>query len=59
VQHAYADLGVLDAAATDLDALMRDDEDIAERVDEEKAKYAAEMAARRAEVDAAISGAEG
>ena len=29
---------------------MRDDEDIAERVDEEKAKYAAEMAARRAEV---------
>jgi hypothetical protein len=36
---------------------MRDDEDIAERVDEEKAKYAAEMAARRAEVDAAISDA--
>jgi hypothetical protein len=55
VQHAYADLGVLDAAGTDLDALMRDDEDIAERVDEEKAKYASEMAARRAEVDAAIS----
>jgi hypothetical protein len=57
VRRAYADLGVLDAAATDLDALMRDDEDIAERVDEEKAKYAAEMAARRAEVDAAISDA--
>jgi len=59
VQHAYADLGVLDAAATDLDALMRDDEDIAERVDEEKAKYAAEMAARRAEVGSAIADAEG
>jgi hypothetical protein len=58
VQHAYADLGVLDAAATDLDALMRDDEDIAERVDEEKAKYAAEMAARRAEVGSAIADAE-
>ena len=59
VQHAYADLGVLDAAATDLDALMRDDEDIAERVDEEKAKYAAEMAARRAEVGSAIADAAG
>ncbi len=59
VQRAYADLGVLDAAATDLDALMRDDEDIAERVDEEKAKYAAEMAARRAEVGSAIADAEG
>ena len=35
---------------------MRDDEDIAERVDEEKARYAAEMAARSAEVDAAIPG---
>ncbi len=57
VRRAYADLGVLDAAQTDLDALMRDDEDIAERVDEEKARYAAEMAARRAEVDAAVSDA--
>jgi P-aminobenzoate N-oxygenase AurF len=59
VRHAYADLGVLDAAGTDLDALMRDDEDIAERVDEEKARYAAEMAARSAEVDVAIRDAEG
>ena len=33
VQHAYADLGVLDAANSDLDALMRDDEEIAERID--------------------------
>ena len=59
VQHAYADLGVLDAAGTDLDALMRDDEEIAERMDEDKASYDAEMAARRAEVDAAIGDAEG
>jgi hypothetical protein len=58
VQHAYADLGVLDAAGTDLDALMRDDEEIAERMDQEKATYAAEMAARRAEVDSAIAGAQ-
>jgi hypothetical protein len=55
VQRAYADLGVLDAAKTDLEALMRDDEEIAERVDREK--YAAELAARRAEVGAAISDA--
>jgi hypothetical protein len=32
---------------------MRDDEAIAERVDEEK--YAAELAARQAEVDAAMA----
>ena len=31
VQRAYADLGVLDAADSDLEALMRDDENIAER----------------------------
>jgi hypothetical protein len=59
VQHAYADLGVLDAAGTDLDALMRDDEEIAERIDQDKASYDAEMAARRAEVDAAIGDAQG
>lgn len=53
VQQAYADMGVLDAAKTDLEALMRDDEDIAERVDREK--YEAELAARRAEVDTAVA----
>jgi len=37
----------------DLDSVMRDDEEIAERVDREK--YAAELAARRAEVDAALA----
>jgi hypothetical protein len=58
VQRAYLDLGVLDASKTDLDALMRQDEEIAEQVDAEK--YAAELAARQAEVDAAITvGADG
>jgi hypothetical protein len=56
VQHAYADLGVLDAAKTDLESLMRDDERIAEEVDRQK--YEAELDARRAEVDAAITDAE-
>ena len=53
VQQAYADLGVLDAANTDLDALMADDERIAEEVD--RRKYEAELAARHDEVDAAIA----
>jgi hypothetical protein len=52
VQHAYADLGVLDAAKSDLEALMRDDEQVAERMERE---YAAEFASRTAEVDAAIT----
>jgi hypothetical protein len=45
VRRAFADLGVLDAAKTDLEALMRDDEHIAEDVD--RRKYEAELAARR------------
>jgi hypothetical protein len=53
VQRAFADLGVIDAAKSDLDALMRADEEIADRVDEEK--YAAEIAARQAEVDEAVT----
>ena len=52
VQRAYADLGVLEAASTDLEALMRDDEAIAERME---AEHAAEMAVRQAEVHAAIA----
>jgi len=52
VQHAYADLGVLDAAKSDLDALMRDDEEIAERME---AEHAAEFAARADEVSDAIT----
>jgi hypothetical protein len=51
VQRAFADLGVLDAASTDLEALMRDDEDQAERLERE---HAAEVAARQAEVTAAM-----
>ncbi|MCW2938854.1 MAG: hypothetical protein JWN00_1839 [Actinomycetia bacterium] len=57
VQAAYADMGVLDNAKADLTALMRQDEEIAERYDEEKA--AAELAVRHREVQEAISlGAE-
>ena len=52
IQHAYADLGVLDAAKSDLDALMRDDEEIAGRLERE---HAAEFAARAEEVDEAIA----
>jgi len=51
VQHAYVDLGVIDAADSDLESLMRDDEEIAERLEREHAK---EFAARKEEVDAAI-----
>jgi hypothetical protein len=53
VQRAYTDLGVIDAAQSDLEALMRADEEIAEKVDAEK--YAAELAGRQAEVGAAIA----
>jgi P-aminobenzoate N-oxygenase AurF len=52
VRHAFADLGVLAAADSDLETLMKADEDLAERIDEEK--YAAELAARTTEVDVAI-----
>jgi P-aminobenzoate N-oxygenase AurF len=52
VQHAYADMGVLAAADTDLDALMRDDEDVADRLEHE---HAVELAERKREVDAAIA----
>jgi len=55
VRAAFADLGVLEAADSDLEALMRDDEDIAERVEQE---HAAEFALRKAEVDAAIGEGE-
>jgi P-aminobenzoate N-oxygenase AurF len=53
IQRAYTDLGVIDAAQSDLDELMRSDEQIAERVDEQK--YAAELAARQGEVEAAVT----
>ncbi len=53
VRHAFADLGVLSAADADLESLMRADEDLAEKIDEEK--YTAELAARQAEVGQAIA----
>jgi P-aminobenzoate N-oxygenase AurF len=56
VQRAYADLGVLGAADSDLEDLMRADEEIAEKVDADK--YAAELAARQAEVSQAIAAGE-
>ncbi len=37
IQKAYADMGVLDYASVDIDAIMREDERVAERIDEEKA----------------------
>ena len=43
---------MLDAAQGDLEALMRDDEEIAERIEREDA---AEFAARAAEVDATVA----
>lgn len=56
VRRAYEQMGVLDAAKSDLEALMRDDEQIAERMD---AEHAADLAARRAEVDAAVADGQG
>lgn len=52
VQRAYVDLGVMDAANNNLDALIRDDEEAADRLERE---HAAELAARKEEVDAAIA----
>ncbi|HVF21031.1 MAG TPA: ferritin-like domain-containing protein [Mycobacteriales bacterium] len=49
VQKAYADMGVLDMAGVDLDALMSDDERIAVEIDE-----ARDLERRRADVDAVI-----
>ena len=56
VQKAYADMGVLDFAATNVEDLMKSDEDLAERIDREK-KFAAEEAARAADVAAVIESA--
>jgi hypothetical protein len=53
LQQAYADMGVLDSAKADLDALMRNDEDVAEKLDKER--FAAEEAARADEVAEVIS----
>jgi hypothetical protein len=51
---AYADMGVLDYARADLEALMSNDEEIAEKLDEQR--FAAEEAGRAAEVAEVIAG---
>ena len=53
VQKAYDDMGVLDYAKSDLETLMAQDEEIAEKIDVERFK--AEEADRKAEVDAVIA----
>ena len=56
VQKAYADMGVLDYAAANVEDLMKADEDIAETIDREK-RFKAEEAARAADVTAMIDAA--
>jgi hypothetical protein len=56
VQKAYADMGVLDFAATNVEDLMKADEDLAETIDRQK-RFAAEEAARAADVAAVIESA--
>jgi hypothetical protein len=53
IQQAYDDMGVLDMSRQDLDALMKQDEDIAEKMDADR--FAAEEADRKKEVDAIIA----
>jgi hypothetical protein len=48
LQQAYIDMGVFEMAQGDLDVLMRQDEEIAEKLDAER--FAAEEEARKAEV---------
>jgi hypothetical protein len=48
LQQAYADMGVLDMAGQSLDALMKQDEDIADKLDE--VRFAEEESERHAEV---------
>jgi hypothetical protein len=55
IQKAYADMGVLDYAGFDLDALMKHDEDTAEQLDADKQRFAAELADRHVEVADTIS----
>ncbi|MFC6882717.1 MULTISPECIES: ferritin-like domain-containing protein [Actinomadura] len=53
IRETFDEMGVLDASKGDLDALMSQDEQIAERLDSER--FAAEEADRKAEVDAVIA----
>jgi len=56
LKETYAEMGVLDAAKADLEALMHADEEIAEKLDAER--FAAEEAARAAEVADVIAAAD-
>ncbi|MFI6815055.1 ferritin-like domain-containing protein [Nonomuraea sp. NPDC050328] len=53
LQQAYADMGVLEMAGQSLEALMKQDEDIADRLDRER--FAAEEAERAEEVAETIA----
>ncbi|MEV4093944.1 ferritin-like domain-containing protein [Streptosporangium saharense] len=53
IRQAYDDMGVLEMSKGDLDALMRQDEEIAERIEVER--FATEEAERRREVDEVIA----
>jgi P-aminobenzoate N-oxygenase AurF len=53
IQNAYQKMGVIDAAMGDLDALMRQDEELADTLDEQR--FAEEETERRAEVDDVIA----
>jgi hypothetical protein len=54
VQRAYADMGVLEMGDANLDALMRNDEDLAERIDRDK-QEAAEVEHRITEIERTIA----
>jgi hypothetical protein len=54
IQETFEEMGVLEASKADLDALMSQDEDIADKLDAER--FAAEEADRKAEVDEVIAG---
>ena len=56
IQHAYDKMGVIDYAKGDLEALMTNDEALADTLDAQR--FAAEDADRRAEVDDVIAAAE-
>ncbi len=51
MQKAYADMGVLDMAGIDLNAMMKADEEVAEQIDADKR----ELALRTAQVEETIA----
>jgi hypothetical protein len=54
VQQAYLDMGVLEMGDADLDALMKNDEDLAEQLDRDR-REAAEVEQRITEIEATIA----